>query len=181
MKSICNFEEIRRLSISFTTFTISSINTPDIGNKLAERIWKSKKELNKQKAEIQNPASLENYYSAFPSYLTGFFGNLLLIVIAFPYLQIWFTQVLSSLSRKPKLNQQFWCLLSTLQISGHTDGVIDNIDFKEATFKYGNIFDMTCTSTHTMLKIVFQYQMPFNLYENKNDENQIILHLSYLV
>ncbi|PKC55471.1 hypothetical protein RhiirA1_475553 [Rhizophagus irregularis] len=203
MKSICNFEEIRRLSISSTTSTISSINTvytgltsyiqlptlfmlqillkmnkisntisselfisdeqwPDVGNKLAERIWKSREELNKQKAEIQNLASLENYYSAFPSYLTGFFGNLcgdilkkkleisnrksksrnkllkqfdeqqlikivtffvsVLIGIAFPYLQVWFTQVLSSLSRKPKLNQQFRRLLSTLQISGHTDG-----------------------------------------------------------
>ncbi|PKC52752.1 hypothetical protein RhiirA1_480766, partial [Rhizophagus irregularis] len=282
MESICNFEEIRRSSISSTTFTISSINTvyigltsyiqlptlfmlqiilkmnkisntisselfisdeqwPDVGNKLAERIWKSREELNKQKAEIQNLASLENYYSAFPSYLTGFFGNLcgdilkkkleisnrksksrnkllkqfdeqqlikivtffvsVLIGIAFPYLQVWFTQVLSSLSRKPKLNQQFRRLLSTLQISGHTDGqerklekvrmksinpcqrlnkseniwnlgVIDNIDFKEATFRYGNIFDTTRTSTHTTLRMVFQHQMPFNLYENKNDENQ---------
>ncbi|CAB4434457.1 unnamed protein product [Rhizophagus irregularis] len=282
MESICNFEEIRRSSISSTTSTISSINTvytgltnyiqlptlfmfqillkmnkisntissellisdeqwPDVGNKLAERIWKSREELNKQKAEIQNPASLENYYSAFPSYLTGFFGNLcgdilkkkleisnrksksrnkllkqfdeqqlikivtffvsVLIGIAFSYLQVWFTQVLSSLSRKPKLNQQFRRLLSTLQISGHTDGqerklekvrmksinpcqrlnkseniwnlgVIDNIDFKEATFRYGNIFDTTRTSTHTTLRMVFQHQMPFNLYENKNDENQ---------
>ncbi|GBC15515.1 hypothetical protein GLOIN_2v1762817 [Rhizophagus irregularis DAOM 181602=DAOM 197198] len=51
-------------------------------------------------------------------------------------------------------------------------GVIDNIDFKEATFRYGNIFDMTRTSTHTTLRMVFQHQMPFNLYENKNDENQ---------
>ncbi|CAB5384028.1 unnamed protein product [Rhizophagus irregularis] len=117
MESICNFEEIRRSSISSTTSTISSIYTvytgltsyiqlptlfmlqillkmnkisntisselfisdeqwPDVGNKLAERIWKSREELNKQKAEIQNLASLENYYSAFPSYLTGFFGNL---------------------------------------------------------------------------------------------------------
>ncbi|CAB5386962.1 unnamed protein product [Rhizophagus irregularis] len=117
MESICNFEEIRRSSISSTTSTISSINTvytgltsyiqlptlfmlqillkmnkisntisselfisdeqwPDVENKLAERIWKSREELNKQKAEIQNLASLENYYSAFPSYLTGFFGNL---------------------------------------------------------------------------------------------------------
>ncbi|GBC39186.2 hypothetical protein GLOIN_2v1774956 [Rhizophagus irregularis DAOM 181602=DAOM 197198] len=220
---------------------ISDEQWPDVGNKLAERIWKSREELNKQKAEIQNLASLENYYSAFPSYLTGFFGNLcgdilkkkleisnrksksrnkllkqfdeqqlikivtffvsVLIGIAFPYLQVWFTKVLLSLSRKPKLNQQFRHLLSTLQISGHTDGqerklekvrmksinpcqrlnkseniwnlgVIDNIDFKEATFRYGNIFDTTRTSTHTTLRMVFQHQMPFNLYENKNDENQ---------
>lgn len=98
--------------------------------------------------------------------------------------------------------QQFRHLLSTLQISGHTDGqerrlekvrmkstdpcqhlkkseniwnlvIIDNINFKEITFRYGNIFDTIHTSTHTTLRMVFQHQMPFNLYENKNDENQV--------
>jgi hypothetical protein len=215
---------------------------PDIGKKLADRIWKSRKELNEQKSKIQNPASLENYYSAFPLYLTGFFGNLcknifekklkisnrtlksrkkplkqlnekqimkivtflvsVLIGITFPGLQVWFTQVLASLSRRPKLMQQFRHLLSVLQISGHTDnrerilekarmksidpcqrlnknkniwnlGVIDNIDFKEATFRYGNIFDTIRTSTHTTLRMVFQHQMSFDLCENKNDENQV--------
>ncbi|PKK59839.1 hypothetical protein RhiirC2_794223 [Rhizophagus irregularis] len=126
----------------------------------------------------------------------------LLVGIAFPGLKVWFTQVLASLSRKPKLMQQFRHLLSTLQISGHTDGqerrlekvrmkstdpcqrlkkseniwnlaIIDNIDFKEATFRYGNIFDTTRTSTHTTLRMVFQHQMPFDLYENKNNENQV--------
>ncbi|POG71212.1 hypothetical protein GLOIN_2v1774956 [Rhizophagus irregularis DAOM 181602=DAOM 197198] len=195
---------------------ISDEQWPDVGNKLAERIWKSREELNKQKAEIQNLASLENYYSAFPSYLTGFFGNLCGDILKkkleisnrksksrnkllkqFDEQQL----IKISLSRKPKLNQQFRHLLSTLQISGHTDGqerklekvrmksinpcqrlnkseniwnlgVIDNIDFKEATFRYGNIFDTTRTSTHKTLRMVFQHQMPFNLYENKNDENQ---------
>ncbi|CAB5362868.1 unnamed protein product [Rhizophagus irregularis] len=221
---------------------ISDDEWPDIGKKLAERVWKSREELNEQKSKIQNPASLKDYHLAFPSYLTGFFRNLckvilekklkisntmlksrkkslkqlneqqlvkivtffvsLLVGIAFPGLKVWFTQVLASLSRKPKLMQQFRHLLSTLQISGHTDGqerrlekvrmkstdpcqrlkkseniwnlaIIDNIDFKEATFRYGNIFDTTRTSTHTTLRMVFQHQMPFDLYENKNNENQV--------
>ncbi|PKC04108.1 hypothetical protein RhiirA5_422743 [Rhizophagus irregularis] len=41
-------------------------------NKLAKGVWKSREELNKQKAEIQNLTFLENYYLAFPSYLTEF-------------------------------------------------------------------------------------------------------------
>jgi hypothetical protein len=53
---------------------ISDEQWPDIGKKLADRIWKSRKELNERKEEIQNPASLESYHSAFPSYLTGFLG-----------------------------------------------------------------------------------------------------------
>src|ERR1043166_8366639 len=106
------------------------------------------------------------------------------------------------LSRKPKLMQQFRHLLSILQISGHTDNrertlektrmkstdpcqrlnkneniwnlaVIDNIDFKEVTFRYGNIFDTTRTSTHTTLRMVFQHQISFDLRENRNDENQV--------
>ncbi|PKC55125.1 hypothetical protein RhiirA1_403120 [Rhizophagus irregularis] len=239
---LLKMNKISNIYSHFSELHISDAQWPDVGKKLAERIWKSRKELNENKTEIQNPASLENYHSAFPSYLTGFFGNLckeifkkklkvsniklksqnklpkqlneqqltkivtffnsVLIEIAFPGLRVWFTQVLASLSRKPKLIQQFRRLLSTLQISGHTDSqerrlektrmksidpcqrlnksenawnlaVIDNIDFKEATFRYGNIFDTTRTSTHATLRMVFQHQMPFNLHENKDDENQI--------
>ncbi|RIA83736.1 hypothetical protein C1645_833349 [Glomus cerebriforme] len=39
-------------------------------------------------------------------------------------------------------------------------GVIDNIDFKEKTFAYSNIFDQTRNTTHVTLRIVFQYKMP---------------------
>ena len=84
--------------------------------------------------------------------------------------------------------------MSTLHISGHTDGnerriekqrmtkinpterllkgpniwnlaIIDNIDFKETTFKYGNIFDTTRESSHTTLRMAFQMQMPISLEE----------------
>ena len=45
-----------------------------------------------------------------------------LVGTTFSGLQVWFTQVLISLCHKPKLIQQFRCLLSILQISRHTDG-----------------------------------------------------------
>src|SRR5688572_4745168 len=101
--------------------------------------------------------------------------------MTFPNLGVWFTQIMASISRKPRLISSFRRLLSTLHISGHTDGhecriekqrminidptekllkglniwnlaVIDNIDFKEKTFTYGNIFDTTRGSSHTTLR-----------------------------
>src|SRR2546421_6583189 len=42
-------------------------------------------------------------------------------------------------------------------------GVIDNIDFKEKTFAYSNIFDQIRSSTHATLRMVFQYKMPTSL------------------
>ncbi|RHZ81047.1 hypothetical protein Glove_126g4 [Diversispora epigaea] len=229
-------------STDFTQLDISDEKWSEIGKILANRIWKSRKEINQNKIDIQNPTSLENYYSVFPLYLTNFFENLIkeifekkihlsnirskyrkkplkqlnnkkilkivtfitsiLVGITFPKLKVWFNQVLASLSRKTKLNQQFRRLLSTLQISEHTDGqerrlekvrmksvnpctclkkgeniwnlaIIDNIDFKETTFRYGNIFDTVRNSSHATLRMIFQHQMPLNINEIRNEENEI--------
>ncbi|RHZ48801.1 hypothetical protein Glove_541g10 [Diversispora epigaea] len=126
----------------------------------------------------------------------------LIISMAFPNLGVWFTQVMASMSRKLRLLSSFHKLLSTLHISGHTDyherriekqrmtkidpsermirekniwnlAVIDNIDFKEKTFSYGNIFDTTRGSSHTTLRMAFQMQMPFSLEEKASDEKKI--------
>ncbi|RIB11582.1 hypothetical protein C2G38_2203032 [Gigaspora rosea] len=35
---------------------------------------------------------------------------------------------------------------------------IDNIDLKDATFQYGNIFDVVCNTAHATARMVFQYQ-----------------------
>ena len=41
--------------------------------------------------------------------------------------------------------------------------VIDNIDFIEWTFTYGNIFDTTRKTVHAILRMVFQFTMPIQL------------------
>ncbi|RHZ51571.1 hypothetical protein Glove_476g74 [Diversispora epigaea] len=249
LPSLFIFQILLKINKIPNTYSIDSIQ-PDISNEkwseigkiLANKIWKSRKEINQNKIEIQNPTSLENYYSAFPIFLTNFFESLIkeifekklylsniklksrknplkllnnqkilkivtfmvsiLVGITFPKLRVWFTQILASLSRKTKLNQQFRRLLSTLQISGHTDGqerrlekvrmksvdpclrlkkeeniwnlaIIDNIDFKETTFRYGNIFDTVRNSSHATLRMIFQHQIPFNINEFRNEENEI--------
>ncbi|GBC30322.2 hypothetical protein GLOIN_2v1785590 [Rhizophagus irregularis DAOM 181602=DAOM 197198] len=130
-----------------------------------------------------------------------FFASLI-ISMAFPYLGVWFTQVMASMSRKSRLFFSFRQLLSTLHISGHTDSnerriekqrmdkvnpterlikgpniwnlaVIDNIDFKEKSFTYGNIFDTTRKSSHTTLRMAFQMRMPIPLEERADDKKNI--------
>ncbi len=109
---------------------------------------------------------------------------------------------MASLSQKPRLFLSFWKLLSNFNIIGHTEyyekrlkkkwiievdltkrlwknpniwnlAVIDNIDFKEKTFKYDNIFDTTRNSSHTTLRIVFQIKMLISLDKKPNDEKTI--------
>ncbi|RHZ83701.1 hypothetical protein Glove_88g137 [Diversispora epigaea] len=130
----------------------------------------------------------------------------ILTSMAFPSLGVWFTQVMASISRKSRLLSSFHILLSTLHISGHTDGherriekqritkidpterlikgtnmwnlaVIDNIDFKKKTFAYGNIFDATHGSSHTTLRMAFQIPMFINIKEQKNLFDKIINNL----
>ena len=41
--------------------------------------------------------------------------------------------------------------------------IINNIDFKVKSFKFGNIYDVTCGSSHATLQIAFQMQLPFEI------------------
>jgi hypothetical protein len=40
---------------------------------------------------------------------------------------------------------------------------IDNIDFKEKSFKFGNIYDVTRDSSHATLRMTFQIQLPIEI------------------
>ena len=51
--------------------------------------------------------------------------------------------------------------------------VIDNIDFKDKTFIYGNIFDAMRESSHTTLKMAFQIRMPISLEEQTCDKKNV--------
>ncbi|RGB21863.1 hypothetical protein C1646_822773 [Rhizophagus diaphanus] len=51
--------------------------------------------------------------------------------------------------------------------------VINNIDFKEKSFTYRNIFDTTRKSSHIMLRMAFQMRMPIPLEERADDKKNI--------
>jgi hypothetical protein len=122
---------------------------------------------------------------------------------------------MSSLCRKPKLISSLYAILRIANIVSHTCSherrleksrlsevnpknrllkekniwnlsVIDNIDFKEKTFAYGNIFDSIRNNSYATLRIVFQFTLPLsiesiidndsdNISDNDNENDDIIL------
>src|SRR6185369_10997534 len=54
--------------------------------------------------------------------------------------------------------------------------VIDNIDFKAATFARGNIFDVTRQTSHALLRMLFQFTLP-ETFGNTMDTESISLPL----
>ncbi|RHZ75424.1 hypothetical protein Glove_214g53 [Diversispora epigaea] len=124
--------------------------------------------------------------------------NSIIFNLAFKNSNLWLPNILSSLCRKTKLFSSFYKLLVTMGIISHSDrherrlekvrmnninpterlifesniwnlAVIDNIDFKERTFAYGNIYDVTRGSSHATLRMVFQCKLPQHL-SNSTDE-----------
>ncbi|GES79528.1 hypothetical protein GLOIN_2v1480545 [Rhizophagus clarus] len=116
----------------------------------------------------------------------------ILLGIAFPHLKIWIPRVLASLGRMPRLLGSFRRLLTVCHVTSHSDrherklakvrmeksnpasrliqgnnvwnlATIDNIDFKEKSFKFGNIYDVTRDNSHATLRMVFQAQLPIEI------------------
>ncbi|RHZ43769.1 hypothetical protein Glove_856g18 [Diversispora epigaea] len=126
----------------------------------------------------------------------------IIITIGFKNTKIWLTRMISSLCRKPRLFTNLHDFLVLVSVSGVTRRyercletqrmeladptlrvqqssniwnvcVIDNIDFKEKTFTYGNIYDTTRTSSHATLCLLFQFKLPIEINSISNDEIQL--------
>ncbi|GES88430.1 hypothetical protein GLOIN_2v1482460 [Rhizophagus clarus] len=124
----------------------------------------------------------------------------ILLNLAFPHLKVWLPRILASFSRMPRLLGYFRQLLRVFHLTSHTDryerqlakirmnttdpskrlikgnniwnlAIIDNIDFKERTFKFGNIYDVTRGSSHATLRMAFQIQLPI---EVKTGPEQVV-------
>ena len=57
--------------------------------------------------------------------------------------------------------------------------VIDNIDFKEKLFTFGNIYDTTRATTHATIRIVFQFEL-LNSIESISDSTVQLNEQTYL-
>jgi hypothetical protein len=124
----------------------------------------------------------------------------ILLNLAFPHLKVWLPRILASFSRMPRLLGYFRRFLTVCNVTSHTDryerqlakirmsttdstkclikrnniwnlAIIDNIDFKEKTFKFGNIYDVTRGNSHATLRMAFQIQLPT---EVKTDSEQVV-------
>ncbi|PKY33609.1 hypothetical protein RhiirB3_394937 [Rhizophagus irregularis] len=100
----------------------------------------------------------------------------MLLSLAFPHLKVWLPQVLASLSRMSQLLDRHERKLAKIQMETSDPtrrliqgsnvwnlAIIDNIDFKEKSFKFGNIYDVTCGSSYATLRMVFQIQLPIEV------------------
>ncbi|PKK57698.1 hypothetical protein RhiirC2_797577, partial [Rhizophagus irregularis] len=94
----------------------------------------------------------------------------MLLSLAFPHLKVWLPQVLASLSHRyertlAKIRMETSDPTRRL-IQGSNVwnlAIIDNIDFKEKSFKFGNIYDVTRGSSHATLRMAFQIQLPIDV------------------
>ncbi|PKY14332.1 hypothetical protein RhiirB3_426304, partial [Rhizophagus irregularis] len=152
-----------------------------------------KRKLDRQKKYYkQQPKPLN--YEKITKQITFFVS--IILNIAFKGWKIWLPRTMASLCRKPKLLSSLQEILNIVNITSHTLrhernlekirallanptdrihyneniwnlGIIDNVDFKESTFGYGNIFDATRGHSHATLRMLFQFQMPesFNTLE----------------
>jgi len=116
----------------------------------------------------------------------------MILTFAFRGWKIWLTTMMASLCGKPKLLSSLHSILKVACVISHTRqherrlekqrllaakpeerlrkgdhywnlAIVDNIDFKEKTFAYGNIFDATRKSSHATLRMVFQFKLPISL------------------
>ncbi|GES76689.1 hypothetical protein GLOIN_2v1793246 [Rhizophagus clarus] len=123
--------------------------------------------------------------------IVTFFASVL-VSIAFPLYGTWLTSMLSSLARKPKLLSSLHRLFTIWNVIRHSErhernlenkrinkviptqrlyqesniwnlAIIDNIDFKQKTFSFGNIYDATRDTSHATLRMVFQSKIPNSL------------------
>ncbi|RHZ63144.1 hypothetical protein Glove_332g15 [Diversispora epigaea] len=147
------------------------------------KIINKKRQQRQQILQILNIDKINKILTLLISWLTH---------ISFPSLNLWIPKLLASLSRKSKMLNKFRDFLSIVQIISHTDGqerrlekkrmksvvpaerlhnnpniwniaVIDNIDFKEKTFYYGNIFNTTRETSHATLRMTFQNYLPIQI------------------
>ncbi|RHZ67000.1 hypothetical protein Glove_303g24 [Diversispora epigaea] len=122
----------------------------------------------------------------------------IIVSLGFKGTKIWLIRMLASLCQKSHLLSSLYKVLLSIGAIDHTKHweyileknridaaeptlrllkgsniwnacVIDNIDIKEKTFSYGNIYDVTCSSVHAILRLVFQFQLPIDITSISNN------------
>ncbi|RHZ84898.1 hypothetical protein Glove_74g142 [Diversispora epigaea] len=100
----------------------------------------------------------------------------IILTSSFTNTQFWFTRSLASLCRKKKLSSSLHQVLESVNVVSHsikherklefkqmsnTDP--HNIDFKQNSFSWGNIYDTTRSTSHAILRLVFQFTLPIDI------------------
>ncbi|GES78499.1 hypothetical protein GLOIN_2v1482460 [Rhizophagus clarus] len=141
----------------------------EFGRTFGQKLWNSRSYVNSRAAALESPQTIQEYYDGFPEFLNDFFFGVI-----------------------DELYQKKMTLLTVCHVSSHSDrherklaktrmeesnpsnrlirannvwnlAIIDNIDFKEKSFKFGNIYDVTRGNSHATLRMAFQAQLPVKI------------------
>ncbi|CAJ0756043.1 2633_t:CDS:2 [Entrophospora sp. SA101] len=124
------FLKMHKINLEDTNSFSLNEQSKTFGQNMAKALWNSRTMLLEQKNKIKMPDSLDEYYNALPPFLTYIlsikkiitFLVSIIVHITFPKMEVWFPQVMASLSRRPRLLGSMRDLFSTLQIMAHTSG-----------------------------------------------------------
>ena len=116
----------------------------------------------------------------------------IILTVRFINTPFWLTQSLASLCWKPRLLPSLHQVLESIGIVSHSISyerkleaiwmsisnpqsqiineskiwnicIIDNIDFKQTSFAWDNIYDTTQSTMHAILRLLFQFALPIEL------------------
>ena len=121
-----------------------------------------------------------------------------ILTVAFSNWKIWLTHILASLCQRPKMLSSLQAALRAIHVVSYVRdhevrvqkkrmeavnprtrlittsniwnlAVIDNIDVKDVTFQYGNVYDATRSTAHATLRMVFQFKLPESFASNTQE------------
>ncbi|PKC06871.1 hypothetical protein RhiirA5_418981 [Rhizophagus irregularis] len=126
--------KLNQIPIEFQEEELNELKYKEIGREMGQNLWQSYKCLKKNINNLQTPESLNDYISVFPGHER----------------RLEKTRMKSADPSKRLLTEKNVFNLA----------VIDNIDFKERSFQFGNIYNVTRGTLHATLRMVFQFLLP---------------------
>nr|CAG8595457.1 516_t:CDS:2 [Entrophospora candida] len=148
------------------------------GEILATSIWQSRNIIKENKLSLEEPESLDEFYEAIPKNLTSFFNSLITNLYEKKH-EI--TVQVASHSKRHEYrvcNERISSIVPAARLEIGPNiwnlAIIDNIDIRDHTYSYGNIFDVTCNTKHAVVRTSLQYKLPHPVGTPIDDSEQIL-------
>ncbi|CAG8630299.1 10631_t:CDS:2 [Dentiscutata erythropus] len=159
VKIVLRLGHINMMNIIDQKYDITPETAPALEKALGIATWNARYEVRNKKMNLESPSSLAVYQDGFPLCVANFFNGFIETLQRKKHEVLQHERILEKTRRheaKPETrllrSAYIWNVL-----------VIDNIDFIEKTFAYGNIYDVARRTAHATLRMVFQFILPMQL------------------